>query len=121
MFTHKMCSHLTPLNPIISIGRFTKLGIDFMTCNPTLANGHDYIIVAIDYFTKWVMALITFSNDGTISTLFVFNHIIVLFGVPTTIVTNHGSHFHNKMMIGLAIRSGFSHVKSTPMLDRHFG
>ena len=29
-----------------------KWGIDYVTCNPSLARGHKYIIVAIDYFMK---------------------------------------------------------------------
>eukprot|EP00253_Pinus_taeda_P007752 PITA_07752 len=45
---------LTPLHPVVSVGPFTKWGIDFMTCNPTLAGGHGYIIVVDDYFTKLV-------------------------------------------------------------------
>jgi transposase InsO family protein len=79
-----------------------------------LANGHGYIIVAIDYFTKWVEAMPTYSNDGTTTALFIFKHIISRFGVPNTIVTDHGSHFRNKMMTKLAARLGFHHENSTP-------
>eukprot|EP00253_Pinus_taeda_P022999 PITA_22999 len=42
-----------PLHPIIVIGPFAKWGIDFITCNPHSAGGHAYIILAVDYFTKW--------------------------------------------------------------------
>lgn len=69
-----------------------------MQCKPTLTNGHGYIIVAIDYFTKWAEGMPTFSNDGTTTKLFMLNDIIARFGVPKTIVTDHGSHFQNKMM-----------------------
>jgi hypothetical protein len=64
-----------------------------MQCNPTSSGGHNYIIVVIDYFTKWVEAMPTFLNDGCTTTLFFFNHIITHFGVPQAIVTDHGSHF----------------------------
>jgi hypothetical protein len=43
----------------------------------------------------------TFSNDGEMKTLFVFNQIIARFSVPNDIVTDHGSHFQNKMMVEL--------------------
>jgi hypothetical protein len=50
---------------------FTKWGIDFTTCHLVSARGHRYIIVAVDYFTKWVEAMPTFNNDGeTVSFLF---------------------------------------------------
>eukprot|EP00253_Pinus_taeda_P034083 PITA_34083 len=42
-----------PLHPVVTVGLFAKWGIDYVTCNPRSAGGHGYIIVAIDYFTKW--------------------------------------------------------------------
>jgi hypothetical protein len=48
-----------PLQPIVVVGPFAKWGIDFMTCNPTSTGGHGYIIVAVDYFTKWAEAMPT--------------------------------------------------------------
>jgi hypothetical protein len=64
-----------------------------MQCRPTSIRGHGYIIVVVDYFTKWVEAMPTFSNDDKTVALFVFNHIIARFGVPKAIVIDHGSHF----------------------------
>ena len=85
-----------------------------MHCNPTLARGHGYIIVAIDYFTKWAEAMPTYVEDGKIAALFLFNHIIYRFGVSQSIVTDHGSHFHNQMMEELSAKLGFHHENSTP-------
>ena len=53
---------------------------------PTSAGGHGYIIVVVDYFTKWAEAMPTYVEDGKIATLFMFNHIIARFGVPQSIV-----------------------------------
>ena len=50
-----------------------------MHCNPTSVGGHGYIIVAIDYFTKWVEAVPTYAEDGKNATLFLFNHVIARF------------------------------------------
>jgi hypothetical protein len=93
---------------VVSIGSFEKWGIDFMTCHPHLAGGHGYIIVAVDYFTKWVEAMLTFENTGNNTILFIFNHIIAHFGVPQAIVTDHGSHFKNFMMSKLTKKLGLS-------------
>ena len=73
VFTHNMCSKPAPLHPIITVGPFTKWGIDFMDCNPASAGGHHHIIVAADYFMKWDEAMPTVKSDGVISTHFVFN------------------------------------------------
>eukprot|EP00253_Pinus_taeda_P005089 PITA_05089 len=98
IYTWKMRAHPTPLFPIITIGPFMKWGIDFTTCNPPSAVNHKYIIVAVDYFTKWAEAMPTYKNDNEKTTLFLFNQIISHFGVPREIVTDHGSHFQNQLM-----------------------
>jgi len=85
-----------------------------MTCNPQSVGGHGYIIVAMDYFTKWVKATPTFNNTRKIATCFVFNHIITHFGVPQAIVTDHGTHFQNHMMVELMTKLGLRHENSTP-------
>jgi hypothetical protein len=71
-----MRAHPAPLHPIVSIGPFTKWVIDFATCNPPSAAGHHHIIMVVDYFTKWVEAMPTYTNDVRTTTLFLFNHII---------------------------------------------
>jgi hypothetical protein len=85
-----------------------------MTCNPHLDEVHGYIIVAVDYFTKWAEAMPTFDNTGKIATLFKFNHIITRFGIPQAIVTDHGSHFLNFMNSELTEKLVLRHENSTP-------
>jgi hypothetical protein len=99
---------------VVSIGPFAKWGIDFMTCHPHSVRGHGYIIVAIDYFTKWSEAMPTFENTGKTTTLFLFNHVIARFGVPQAIITDHGSHFRNFMMSKLTENLGLRHDNSMP-------
>jgi transposase InsO family protein len=85
-----------------------------MTCHPHSVRGHGYIIVAVDYFTKWAKAILTFDNTRKTATLFLFNHVIACFGVPKAIITNHGSHFRNFMMSELTEKLGLRHDNSTP-------
>jgi hypothetical protein len=92
-YNNKIRYSPTPLHPVVSVGPFAKWGIEFMTCNLHSTKGHGYIIVAVDYFTKWVEVMPTFDNTGKNATLFIFNHIITQFGVPQAIVMHHGSHF----------------------------
>lgn len=103
-----------PLQPIVVVGPFAKWGIDFMTCSPTSTGGHGYIIVVVDYFTKWAEAMPTLDNTGETTALFFSNHVVTRFGVPQAIVTDHGSHFRNHMMVELAAKLGLSHDSSTP-------
>jgi hypothetical protein len=68
-----MMEHPTPMFPVITVGPFTKWGIYYTTSNPPSARGHRYIIVVVDYFTKWVEAMPMFKDDGETATLFLFN------------------------------------------------
>eukprot|EP00253_Pinus_taeda_P025337 PITA_25337 len=114
IFDSKTRKPPSPLQPVVAIGPFAKWGIDFMTCNRTLAGGHGYIIVAVDYFTKWAEVMPTLNNSGETAALFFFNHIVSRFSVPRAIVKDHGSHFRNHMMVELAAKLGLSHDSSTP-------
>ena len=84
-----------------------------MTCNHHSSEGHGYIIVAVDYFTKWAEAMPTFNNTGKTVALFFFNHVISRFGVSQAIVTDHGKHFFNHIMNELTSKLGVSHDSST--------
>ena len=53
IYQRKMQAPPTLLHPIIIVGLFSKLGISFMTGNPRSVRGNDYIIISMDYFTKW--------------------------------------------------------------------
>jgi hypothetical protein len=99
---------------MVLVGPFAKWGIDFMTCHPHSAGGHDYIIIAIDYFTKWAEVMPTFDNTGKTTVLFLFNHVITHFGVPQAMFTDHGSHFRNFMMSELTEKLSLCHDNSMP-------
>jgi transposase InsO family protein len=109
-----MHTHPAPLHPVISVGPFAKWGIDFTTCKPPSAAGRHYIIMAMDYFTKWEEAMSTYTNNAKTTTLFLFNHIIARFGIPKSIVTYHGTHFCNAMMVKLTSMLYLDHKHSSP-------
>jgi hypothetical protein len=98
VFTQKLRLHPSHLHPVVTIGPFTKWGVDFVDCNPTSVGGHQNIIVDADYFTKWVEAMPIVKSDGKNTSFFVFNQIIARFKILSEIVIDHGSHFHNEMM-----------------------
>ena len=78
-FYPKKCTHPDPSFLVIVVGPFAKWGIDFTHCNPTSVGGHGYIIVVVDYFTKWAEAMPTYAEDGKIVAIFFFNHLIARF------------------------------------------
>lgn len=114
VFTRKMCTHCALMFPIVIVGPFAKWGIDFTTCHPTLAVEHKYIIGSqLIHQLGWSYAhLFRWWEDN--NHIFLFNHIIARFRYPKQIVTNHGSHFKNSMMLELSTCLGFKQEHSTP-------
>lgn len=87
---------IVELTPIADHVPFAQLGIDLLMAF-TLAKGQrKYLIVAIDYFTKWIevetMTSTTSKNFGN----FVWKSIISRFGLPRSIVTDNGLQFDSQ-------------------------
>ncbi|XP_057487288.1 uncharacterized protein LOC130773354 [Actinidia eriantha] len=94
--------HMMPLTPIIILEVFDCWGIDFMGPFPS-SFGYLYILVAIDYVSKWVEAIPARTNDHTVVVKFLKEHIFARFGMPRAIISDGGSHFCNKP-VGLLMR-----------------
>ena len=80
---------------------------------PNLGWVNKYIIIDVDYFTKWAEAMPTFKADGETTAFFIFNQIIARFGIPKVIITDHGSHFQNSMMTKLTTMLRFRQEHSS--------
>ena len=72
----------------------SKISLDLIgQIFPPSSKGHKFILVAIDYFTKWVEAipLKTVTSKNMVD--FVKEHIVYRFRIPQTITTNQGTMF----------------------------
>ena len=65
--------------------------------NPT-SKGKKYILVCIDYVTKWVEAKALVQATEQIVVNFLFEEIFVRYGVPREIVTDQGTQFTSKLV-----------------------
>ena len=63
---------------------------------PKALNGHEYILVAINYFTKWMEAASYFVLKAKHVAWFLENNIICRFGIPQEIIFDNGSHFEGE-------------------------
>ena len=63
--------------------------------HPSSSSGRKFIITATEYFTKWVEVVPLSAATGKHVTLFILNHIICLYGIPS-IVSDNGIQFKNK-------------------------
>ena len=104
--------NMMPLNPILIIEIFDCCGLDFMGPFPPSC-GYLYILLAIDYVSKWVEAIPTRTNDHKVVLKFLKEHIFSLFGVPRGIISDGGLHFCNRSFENLLKKYGVTHKVST--------
>ena len=77
---------------------------------PSFSN--TYILLAVDYVSKWVEAIATQKNDAKTVVPFVHKNIFTCFGTPRCIISDEGSHFYNRIFASLLGKYNVRHVKS---------
>ncbi|XP_034213009.1 uncharacterized protein LOC117625579 [Prunus dulcis] len=102
-----------PLNNILVVELFDVWGIDFMGPFPS-SFGYIYILVAVDYVSKWVEATATRTNDHKVVLNFLKDMIFTRFGTPRAIISDGGSHFCNKPFEALMKKYNITHKVATP-------
>ena len=102
-----------PLQPIIEVEIFDLWGIDFMGPFPN-SDGFEYILVAVDYLSRWVEAIPTRTNDHKVVLKFIQQNIFSRFGCPRAIISDGGTHFNNHQFCALLKKNGVHHRVTTP-------
>nr|GEW46622.1 DNA-directed DNA polymerase [Tanacetum cinerariifolium] len=86
-------------------------GIDFM--GPFLnSKGNKYILVAVDYLSKWVEAKALPTNDARVVVKFL-KSLFSRFGTPKAIISDKGTHFCNDQFARVMSKYGVTHPLST--------
>ncbi|XP_070017689.1 uncharacterized protein [Nicotiana sylvestris] len=96
-----------PLTTILEVYIFDMWGIDFM--GPFVSSCvNTYILVAIDYVSKWVEAVALPNNESRSVVNFLKKSIFTRFGTPRAIISDGGSHFSNKAFDTLLAKTNSS-------------
>ena len=99
------------MNTILEVELFDLWGMDFMGPFPASFNNL-YILLAVDYVSKWVEAIPTRTNDASVVAKFIRSHIFTRFGTPLALITDRGTHFCNKMVDKVLHKYGVLHRTS---------
>lgn len=102
-----------PQNFILEVEVFDVWGIDFMGPFPS-SYGNEYILVAVDYVSKWVEAVASKTNDSSVVKKMFKTVIFPRFGIPRVVISDGGSHFINKTFDKLLKKHGVKHKVATP-------
>lgn len=81
--------HEFPLKRILEVEIFDVWGIDFMGPFPP-SSCCSYILLAVDYVSKWVEAVATTTSDAKVVLKFLHKYIFTRFGTPRAIISDSG-------------------------------
>nr|GFA70641.1 reverse transcriptase domain-containing protein [Tanacetum cinerariifolium] len=100
-----------PQNSIQICEIFDVWGIDFMGPFPS-SKGNKYILVAVDYLSKWVEAKALPTNDARVVVKFL-KFLFSRFGTPKAIISDRGTHFYNDQFSRVMAKYKVTHRLST--------
>nr|GEV76619.1 putative reverse transcriptase domain, ribonuclease H-like domain, aspartic peptidase domain protein [Tanacetum cinerariifolium] len=100
-----------PHNAIQVCKIFDVWGIDFMGPFPS-SKLNKYILVAVDYLSKWVEAKALCTNDARVVVKFL-KSLFSQFGIPKAIISNRGTYFCNDQFTRVMIKYGVTHRLAT--------
>nr|XP_023895718.1 uncharacterized protein LOC112007578 [Quercus suber] len=84
------------LNPISRPWPFAQWGLDILGPFPRATGNRWFVIVAVDYFTKWAEAEALTNIRDTDVKRFVWKNIVTRFGVPESLISDNGLQFDSK-------------------------
>nr|XP_009796435.1 PREDICTED: uncharacterized protein LOC104243016 [Nicotiana sylvestris] len=77
------------------------------------SRGNKYILLAVDYVSKWVEAIALPTNDAIVVAAFVKKNIFSRFGTPRALISDEGTHFCNRLLSNLLAKYGVCHKVAT--------
>ncbi|GKE76412.1 reverse transcriptase domain-containing protein [Tanacetum coccineum] len=72
------------------------------------SRGNKYILVAVDYLSKWVEAKALPTNDARVVSKFL-KSLFAQFGTPRAIISDRGIHFCNDQFTKIMLKYGVTH------------
>nr|GEW68992.1 DNA-directed DNA polymerase [Tanacetum cinerariifolium] len=106
----KAC-HMGPSGGHHSANLTAKKGIDFMGPFPS-SKGNKYILVVVDYLSKWVEAKALPTNDARVVVKFL-KSLFSRYGIPRAIISDYGTQFCNDQFTRVMIKYGVTHRLAT--------
>ena len=94
------------LNPLSSPWPFAQWGLDIVGPFPKAPGNKRYLLVATDYFTKWVEAEPLANIRDVDVKKFLWRSIVTRFGVPHTLISDNGLQFDTKPSGGTVVSLG---------------
>jgi transposase InsO family protein len=101
------------LNPFLASSPFEVLSIDITGPHPKSKDGNEYILTAVDIFSKWAEAMPIRSHTAVIVARRLVDNIFSRFGVPLRILSDQGPEFESSLIAELCRVYGIEKVRTS--------
>ena len=118
-FANNVNASPMPVNILVALWPFSIWGIDVIgAIEPKASNGHCFILVVIDCFTKLVNAASYSSVTRSVVVRFIKKEVIYRYGLPRKIITYNATNLNNKMLKYRGLQSCSSSIKQQSMYGK---
>ena len=115
MYANEIHASPSSLHVMTSPWPFSIWGLDVIgPIEPKASNGNRFILVAIDYFTKWVETESYAAVTTKVVLKFLKRYIVCRYGIPERIITDNARNFNNKAMTEFCKLFKIHHHNSSP-------
>ncbi len=95
-----------------------RLGIDFVGLFLQSRRGNQYILVLVDFFTKWAEAIPIRNQEAVTVAQAIYNHWVCVFGAPDAIHSDLGSNFESHLIRAFCAALGLLCWVVTPQIKK---
>uniref|UniRef100_A0A674P0I3 Gypsy retrotransposon integrase-like protein 1 n=1 Tax=Takifugu rubripes TaxID=31033 RepID=A0A674P0I3_TAKRU len=92
-----------------------RVGVDILGPFPTTDQGNRYVLVAMDYFTKWPEAYAVPDQSASTTAEHLVNEMFCRFRVPEELHSDQGRNFEAKVFSEVCRRLGIKKTRTTPL------
>nr|XP_023893256.1 uncharacterized protein LOC112005238 [Quercus suber] len=115
------CHRVCHLNPINIPWPFAQWRLDILGPFPRDTGNQKFVLVAVDYFTKWAEAGALANIQDVDVKKFVWNNIVTRFGVPDSVISDNGLQFDSRAFHKFCNDLSIKNRYSTPAYPRSNG
>ena len=87
-----------PMQSIPVKGPFHRVAVDILQLSLT-SSGNKYVVVFLDYLTKWVEAFPTADQQSSTIAQLLVEHIICRHGIPEELLSDRGTNFLSDLIL----------------------
>jgi hypothetical protein len=103
-----------PVQRQVTTEPLQRIAVDILTLSPRTPRGHKYVLVIVDYFTKWVTA-VPMRDETTISCATALVHNFICWcGMPEALHSDRGAQFESKLWQQACRLLGIHKTRTTP-------